>query len=260
MGVGAVVGMGAATIGSAVIGAKGAKSAANSQAAAARYAADVERWKTERGIELSAPQRQLGNSAMNVLGSAFIPGWKGLITEGQNTGTGKRMKPITANRLAKQFDRMPGNRFLMNEAMDQVQSRAAVTGSAVGGNALSAISDRTRAMVRARSLDPLFQLAGYGTSGAGMAANALAGNREGDAIYAGGVGAANAKLAGTAAITGALNSGVSNWLTYQGLQPPSVGTPTPTPTSYASPSPSPAASWGAQNAAVINQNSRPVIT
>lgn len=134
-----------------------------------------------------------------------------------------RLAPISPSDI----EALPWNNYLLERSNDQIQSRAGMTGSPVGGNALSAISENTAQLINASTINPLMQLAGFGPSGAGMGVNALAGDQSGQAIYAGGVADANAKTAIGANIAGGINSGIDNWMTYKALNPQPAGWTSP---------------------------------
>ena len=101
----------------------------------------------------------------------------------------------------------------MDKANDAIQERSALTGSAIGGNALSAISNNTQQMVNQNTFNPLFQLAGFGAQGAQIGANAFAGSNEAQAQYAGGQAQAN-KYAN---MNNSIQSGIDNFMTYRNL-------------------------------------------
>ena len=85
MGAGAAIGMAAVSAGAGVYSANkqaGAMGDASDQAAA------TERYLADQQAAFGAPGRQAGNQALNVLSSAFIPGWEGLDISGGSGGMG----------------------------------------------------------------------------------------------------------------------------------------------------------------------------
>jgi len=83
MGAGAIIG-GAAIAGG--LGYMGSKEQADAVSGSTNDALNAEKYRTEQAIALSSPARQVGNQAMNVLGSYFIPGYSGLDISGQPGG------------------------------------------------------------------------------------------------------------------------------------------------------------------------------
>jgi len=274
MGAGAVIG----TVGSVAAGVIGADKQGDAMRDAANTSAGVERWKTEESMALSQPMRDVGYAAMNTLASAYLPDWEGLhvpapygypdaeepssgregfgsfmggfdalfggspeATEGYTPPGDRTLAPVDMADIGM----LPWARELFERSNDEVFERTGRTGSRVGANALSAISDNATTNINALSMDPLFQLAGYGSQGIGMGANALMANQEGAALYAGGVSKANSIGAKYGSIANGINGAVDNWMTYQGVngpQAPMAGRPTTAP--YANPNfmgpPSPA--------------------
>jgi hypothetical protein len=107
-----------AVVGSAVIGASASSKAAKTQAAAAGQASDLEREMFERNIELNAPFREAGITALNKL----TP----LATEYTPFGM-------------QQFQQDPGYAFRMSEGMKGLERSAAARGGLLSGGTLKGI-------------------------------------------------------------------------------------------------------------------------
>lgn len=76
----------AASVGSALIGSSSANRAASAQSRSDAAAIAEQRRQFDTLMGLSAPQRQVGNQALNVLASAFIPGFAGLTVSPEQQG------------------------------------------------------------------------------------------------------------------------------------------------------------------------------
>ena len=85
------------------VGIYGANKQAGAIKDAGKGAAAAERYKTDRAIELSAPQRQLENYAKNVVGSAYLPGWPGLDMSGAAGGIAGSGGGYFGNATARKF-------------------------------------------------------------------------------------------------------------------------------------------------------------
>jgi hypothetical protein len=188
-----------------------AKSAANTQSNAARYAADQQAAATERQVELSEPWRTAGTTAVNQLSTMTQPGGK--LTEEFNPATASTMDP--------------GYAFRLNEGMKALNASAAARGGLISGNALRAATGYGQEMGsqeynnafnryqinRANLLDPLKFLSGQGqAAAAGQAATIGAGatntanlmTNAANANAAGQIGSANA-------YTNAIGQGISQY-------------------------------------------------
>ena len=134
--------------------AKAAQGAANTSAAAADRASDVQREMFERNVELNAPFREAGVNALNKL----VP-----LTEYKDFGM-------------DQFRADPGYGFRMSEGMKALEGSAAARGGLLSGNALRGIQRFGQDLAsqefqnafnrygieRERRLNPLQSLAGVG--------------------------------------------------------------------------------------------------
>jgi hypothetical protein len=197
--------MAAAVVGSSLIGANAASSAADTQAAAADRAGDVQRDIFERQVELGRPYREAGEAALNKL----IP----LATE---------YTPFGMN----QFQADPGYGFRMSEGMKALERSAAARGGLLSGGTGKALQrfgqemgsqeyqnafNRYQAERQAR-LNPLQSLAGVGQT----AANTLGaqagqfGSNMAETIGAG----AQARASGYIGAANAIGGGVNQYMNY----------------------------------------------
>lgn len=199
-----------ATVVSSLVGANASSKAAKTQAASADRAADLEREMFERNIELNAPFREAGVTALNKL----VP----LATEYTPFGM-------------SQFQADPGYAFRMSEGMKGLERSAAARGGLLSGGTLKGIQrygqdlasqeyqnafNRYQAERQAR-LNPLQSLAGVGQTTSqqlGQAGTQMAGN-VGNLM----TGGAAARASGYVGGANALNQGLSQYLNYsQGQQ------------------------------------------
>ena len=197
--------MAAAMVGSALIGANAAESAASTQASAADRAAELQRQMFERQVELSKPYREAGELALNKL----IP----LATEYTPFGT-------------QQFQADPGYAFRLSEGQKALERSAAARGGLLSGATGKALTrygqemgsqeyqnafNRYQAERQAR-LNPLQSLAGVGQTTSqqlGAAGQTMASN-VGEAIGAG----AQARASGYMGAAGAIGGGLNQYLNY----------------------------------------------
>ena len=199
-----------AVVGSAVIGANASSKAAKSQAAATGQAADLEREMFARNIELNAPFREAGITALNKL----VP----MATEYTPFGM-------------DQFQADPGYSFRMSEGMKGLERSAAARGGLLSGGTLKGIQRYGQDMAsqeynnafnryqteRNARLNPLQSLAGVGQTTSqqlGQAGTQMAGN-VGNLVTSGAAARASGYVGGANALTGALNTGLNY---YQGQQ------------------------------------------
>lgn len=210
-----------AVVGSAVIGANASSKAAKAQAGAASEASNLEREMFERNVELNAPFREAGITALNKL----VP----LATEYTPFGM-------------SQFQADPGYSFRMSEGMKGLERSAAARGGLLSGSTLKGIQrfgqdlgsqeyqnafNRYQTERNAR-LNPLQSLAGVGQTTSqqlGAAGTQMAGN-VGNLMTSGAAARASGYVGGANALTGALNTGLNY---YQGQQYLNALRPQPTP-------------------------------
>ena len=195
----------AAIFGSALLGSRSASRAAETQAAAADRASEVQRDIFERQVELSKPYREAGETALNKL----IP----LATEYTPFGM-------------EQFQADPGYAFRMSEGMKGLERSAAARGGLLSGSMLKGIQrygqdlgsqeyqnafNRYQAERQAR-LNPLQSLAGIGqTSSQQLAGQAgQFGSNMAEAIGAAG----QARASGYMGTASALGGGLNQYLNY----------------------------------------------
>lgn len=180
-------------------------SAADTGAAAARYAADLQRQMFEKQIELQEPFRQAGLSGQNRLlellgigGTKTAPGY----------GRYATAEFTPANFLANQD---PGYAFRMSEGMKALERSAAARGGLLSGATMKGIQrygqdvasqeyqnafNRYQAQ-RANTLNPYASLAGVAQTSANALGQAAGqyGVNAGNIAMTGGANAANAQLA-----------------------------------------------------------------
>lgn len=194
-----------ATVVGSLISSNASSKAAKTQAASADRAADLEREMFERNIELNAPFREAGVTALNKL----VP----LATEYTPFGM-------------DQFQADPGYSFRMSEGMKGVERSAAARGGLLSGATLKGIQrfgqdlgsqeyqnafNRYQTERNAR-LNPLQSLAGVGQTTSqqlGAAGTQMAGN-VGNLMTSG----AAARASGYVGGANALNQGLSQYLNY----------------------------------------------
>jgi hypothetical protein len=207
-------------LGSSLIGAKGARDAASTQASAADRATAAQQEALERQLELQKPFTTAGTTAVNQLSAMTQPG--GVATQDFSYGP-----------FSYQAD--PGYAFRLREGMNAMNATAAARGGLISGNALKAgqmygqqmgsqeyqnsfdrylknyaNAQNTFQMNRNNLLDPLKFLTNIGQAGASnQAANV---GSFGSANAANITGAANATAAGQVGSANALTSGIGNAL------------------------------------------------
>jgi len=185
--------------GSAVLGALSSRSAAKAQAGAANRAADLQQEQFERNVELNAPFREAGITALNKL----VP----MATEYTPFGM-------------QQFQQDPGYAFRMSEGMKGLERSAAARGGVLSGSMLKGIQrfgqdlgsqeymnafNRYQAERNAR-LNPLQSLAGMSqtsTNQLGAAGQAMA-SGVGEAMGAAGQARASGYMGQANVLSGAL--------------------------------------------------------
>ena len=240
------IGTGTAILGAAALGAGagllGSRSAARAQTSAANQAAqaqvqaaeragDQQRAMFERQVELQAPFREGGLTAQNRLMTLL-----GLGGEPTEPGFGRYTRDFSM----ADFEGDPGYGFRMSEGMKALERSAASRGRLLSGETLKGIQrygqdlasseygnayNRFYAMRNAQ-LNPLQSLMGAGQTGANTLTNAAGDFGKGlastymsmgNAQAAGATGAGQARasgyVGGANALTGALQSGMGNYLT-----------------------------------------------
>ena len=222
--------------------ANAARDAANAQVAAAERASQEQRAIFERQVELQAPFREAGLTAQNRLMTLL-----GL--EGGEAGApdfGRYSRDFSM----ADFEADPGYGFRMSEGMKALERSAASRGRLLSGETLKGIQrygqdqasseygnayNRFYAMRNAQ-LNPLQSITGQGQTSANTLTNAAgdlgkglasAYMSMGNAQAAGATGAGQARasgyVGGANALTGALQSGMGNYLMYQYMNPTKAG-------------------------------------
>jgi len=199
------IGTGTAILGSAILGGAAAKSAADTQADAARSAARMQQKQFEQTRQDQMPWMEAGREALNKL----IP-----LSEYQKFGM-------------DQFQADPGYAFRLSEGQKALDRSAAARGGLISGSALKAASRYGQEMgsqeyqnafnryqtERASQLAPLQSLAGIGQTTASNLGALGANNAQAIGNYL--TGGANAQAAGTVGLANAFGSGLGTYLNYQ---------------------------------------------
>jgi hypothetical protein len=219
-----------AVVGSALIGAyssneasktqsEAAERAGGVQAAASRYAADLQQKQYEENVQRQQPFYQAGVNALPELVSA------------------SRYTPFGMD----QFQQDPGYGFRLSEGQKALERSAAARGGLISGGALKAATrfgqdmgsqEYTNAFnryqtERAARLNPLQSLTGMGqttAAGLGAAGQTMASNvgnygmQGANATAEGYMGAANARASGYMGTSNALTSGLGTYLNYSNQQ------------------------------------------
>lgn len=199
------IGTGTAILGSAILGGAAAKSAADTQADAARSAARMQQKQFEQTRQDQMPWMEAGREALNKL----IP-----LSEYQKFGM-------------DQFQADPGYAFRLSEGQKALDRSAAARGGLISGSALKAASRYGQEMgsqeyqnafnryqtERASQLAPLQSLAGIGQTTASNLGAQGANNAQAIGNYL--TGGANAQAAGTVGLANAFGSGLGTYLNYQ---------------------------------------------
>jgi hypothetical protein len=195
----------AAILGSSLLGSRSASRAADTQAAAADRAAEVQREIFERQVELGKPYREAGELALNKL----IP----LATEYTPFGM-------------EQFQADPGYGFRLSEGQKALERSAAARGNLLSGGTGKALTrygqemgsqeyqnafNRYQAERQAR-LNPLQSLAGVGQTAAQQLSQQAGqfGSNMAEAIGAGG----QARASGYIGTANTLGGGLNQYLNY----------------------------------------------
>ena len=189
-----------AVVGSSLIGASAAGSAADTQAAAANRAADLQYKQWQESVALQEPWRKAGEQALNKL----IP-----LTDYKQFGM-------------EQFQADPGYAFRLSEGTKALERSAAARGGLLSGATLKGIQrygqdlasqEYTNAFnryqtERAAQLQPLQSLAGVGQTTAqqiGQSGQTMASN-VGEALTSGAAARASGYVGQANALTGGLNT------------------------------------------------------
>lgn len=187
-----IIGMVAGSLISGILGKKSSKAAANAQMQANMAAIEEQRRQFDSVMEMTAPGREVGNQALNVLGSLLIPGFGGI----------GGMSPMDASGI-----KLPGTDVITEDTMRQIRQSGAAGGS-TGGNVLTALADRIGAFTSDRLINPLMSLAGFGPASTNTAASAASatGANVGSLLQANGVANASGIMGGANSTNAALQN------------------------------------------------------
>ena len=190
--------------GTALVGALSAKSGADTQAAAARRAADLQKEQYDQTRADQAPYREAGVRALGKFESLAD------------------YTPFSMNA----FTQDPGYGFRLKQGMNALNNQAAARGGLISGNALKAATSFGQDMgsqeyqnafnryqtERQATLSPYMTLAGYGQNANTLSANAGANyaTNAGNLMTSG----AAAQAAGNMGMANALTGGVSQYMKY----------------------------------------------
>jgi len=214
----------AATIGSSLLGADAASSAADQQAQAAANAQAQQREMFNIQNKQLAPQRATGYAGLNNI-NAMLSGPSQTYDAqgnpiGTQTGTGYLTHQFNNQDLNAQL--APNYDFQLKQGQQANQYANNATGGLVGGNAMKSMQDYTQNFAgnayqqafnnyntqRGNIYNTLAGIAGLGQAAQNTTAN-LASNTT-NAIGQLGIGAANAGAAGTIGATNAITGGINN--------------------------------------------------
>lgn len=199
------MGIEAAILGSAVLGAASSRSAGKAQSNAANQAADLQREQFDRQMELQAPFREAGVRALGKL-------------EGASEYTPFGMA---------QFQQDPGYAFRLSEGQKALDRQAAARGGLISGGALKAAQRYGQDMgsqeyqnafnryqiERSARLNPLQSLAGVGQTSVNQlgAAGQNYASGMGEALGA----SAQARASGYMGAANAIGGGIGQYMGYQ---------------------------------------------
>jgi hypothetical protein len=214
--------MGGGSLAAGYLGSQAAKKAAQEQAAAARYAADLQMKQFQETSRQQAPVRAAGYGALNTLGSLGSGTYGMYDAQGNPTGTGVGSgyftQEYTPEEFAKGID--PGYQFRLAQGQEATNRAANMGGGMISGNALKGVQDYTQGLAsteftgafnrfqtgRTNIYNTLAGIAGLGQQSLNTTANAgtTAAQNAGNAIQAAGA----AQAAGTVGSANALGGGI----------------------------------------------------
>jgi len=214
----------AATIGSSLIGADAASSAADAQAQAAANAQAQQLAMFNTQNAQLAPQRATGYGGLNAI-NAMMPGTSQTYdAQGNPTGTQTGTGYLTHqfNNQDLNANLAPNYAFQLGQGQQALNAQQNALGGLVGGNSLKAMQDYSQNFAgnayqnafsnyntqRGNIYNTLAGIAGLGQAAQNTTAT-LAGNTA-NAIGQLGVGAANAQAAGTIGAANAIGGGIQN--------------------------------------------------
>ena len=224
-----LIGVAAAGVGSALIGADAAGDAADTQAAAADRSAQLQREQFERQVELQEPFRQAGMTGQN----RFLE----LMGLGENKdaeGYGRYARDFGM----EDFQQDPGYAFRLSEGMKTLDRQAAARGGLISGAALKGAQRFGQELGsqeyqnafnryqtnRANQLNPLASLAGMAQTSAntlGQAGQNYA-NQAGDAYQGAAQQRASGYVGQANALTGGIGQAANTFQQYNMMRNPST--------------------------------------
>jgi hypothetical protein len=215
--------MGGGSLAAGYLGSQAASKAAKEQAAASRYAADLQMQQFQTTNRQGAPVRAAGYGALNTLGSLGSGTYNIYDAEGKptgitGTGSGYFTQQYTPEEFAKGID--PGYQFRLSQGQEATNRAANMGGGMISGNALRGVQDYTQGLAsneftgafnrfqtgRTNIYNTLAGIAGLGQQSLNTTANAgtTAAQNAGNAIQAAGA----AQAAGTVGSANAMGGGI----------------------------------------------------
>jgi hypothetical protein len=216
-------GIAAGSVAGGLIGASGAKQASKEQAAALRYAADLQQKQFDLTNEQQRPYREAGYSALSDIG-----GMKPYLTQ-----------QYTPEDFAQGID--PGYQFRLQQGQEATNRMANMGGGMISGNALKGAQDYTQGLAsteygnafnrfqtqRSNIYNTLAGIAGIGQTSLGQ--TTTAGTTAAGNIGANIAGAGAAQAGGTVGAANAMSGGIAGagqgYLLGQLLAPKAQATP-----------------------------------
>lgn len=230
--------VGGATLASGYLGSKAAKSAADTQAQAARDAAAVQKQMFDIQNEQQRGYRASGQNALSQIGAMGSGQYQTYDESGKpvgelQTGSGYLTKQFTPEDFAAGVD--PGYAFRLKMGQDQAMRQANLGGGALSGNALAGLQDYTQGQAsqeygnafnrfqtqRSNIYNTLASIAGLGQTSLGQTGTAstqTAGNI-GSAMQNAGAAQAAGQIGSANAIGGMLTGGANTYALSQMLKP-----------------------------------------
>ena len=215
--------IGGSSLAAGYIGSQAAKQAAQQQADAARYSADLQMQQFQTTNKQQAPVRAAGYGALNTLGSLGSGTYGMYDAEGNPTGTGVGSGYFTQQYTPEEFAKGqdPGYQFRLSQGQEATNRMANMGGGMISGNALKGQEDYTQGLAsteftnafnrfqtgRTNIYNTLAGIAGLGQQSLNTTANAgaTAAGNAGQAIQAAGA----AQAGGTVGSANALGGGIA---------------------------------------------------